>query len=93
VAALDAGGVAAQFLREAHGHYKAIGAAGNAVPFIRSVVEAAVQAQPSTISGDAFAGVVLGDNGALPADFITALAAHRHWGRDETQQMGTVARP
>jgi catalase len=93
VATLDAGGVAAQFLREAHGHYKAIGAAGEAVPFIRSVVEAAVQAQPSTTSGDAFAGVVLGDDGALPPDFIAALAAHRHWGRDETQQMGTVARP
>jgi len=46
------------------------------------------------VRGDVMAGVVIAESVAgFPADFTQAIARHRFWERDATQQMGGTVRP
>ncbi len=54
----------------------------------------AVEDQPESASGTPTAGIVASDDIAeLAPQFLAALARHRHWDRDVTQQMGSSVRP
>ena len=53
----------------------------------------AVDNQPESAEGTPTSGVVAEDEtSALSAKFLAALAKHRHWDRDVTQQMGSSVR-
>jgi len=94
VAALRAGAAALQFLREAHAHYKPIGATSEGAELVRTALAQAEQAEPDSVRGDVMAGVVIAESVAgFPADFTQAIARHRFWERDATQQMGGTVRP
>ena len=94
VNALRAGAAALQFLREAHGHYKTIGASGDGAGLVMLAIGQAVDNQPESAEGTPTSGIVAADvSSELSAQFVAALAKHRHWDRDVTQQMGSSVRP
>ena len=79
VDALSAEPASGEFLREAYKHCKSI--AGNDVgaEFVERVLATAFE------TGGENEGMTLGRNasiGKIAADFIEAIAAHRHWGRE-----------
>ncbi|MCU0684556.1 MAG: DJ-1/PfpI family protein [Polyangiaceae bacterium] len=79
VQALAAGGSAAPFLQETFRHCKAIGATGDAVPWVQKVLGLD---QP-TIGVNL--GVVWGQPSELDTftqGFVAAVAEHRHWQRE-----------
>jgi catalase len=94
IATLRADGGAAQFLREAHAHYKPLGATGDGVALLTAAIAQADAMKPESVRGDPMAGVVTAEtpDGFAPA-FIAAIAQHRHWERDQTQQLGVSAKP
>ncbi|MEO8538730.1 MAG: catalase [bacterium] len=94
VRSLREGAAALQFLREAHGHYKPIAATTEGADLVTTAIGQAVANQPDSSSGTANAGVVVGESAAAVAvPFLAAIAKHRHWDRDITQQMGSSVRP
>ncbi|MCC7366760.1 MAG: catalase [Dehalococcoidia bacterium] len=95
IAALRDGAAAVQFVKEAHAHYKPIAASGEGAELVRAAIGMAAQAEPASAGGDPLAGVVLAetDTATLGQDFLAAIARHRFWERDQTQQMGSSVRP
>ncbi len=95
IAALQSGAAAIQFLREAHAHYKPIGGSAEGADLVRVAVDLAVGSQPASAGGDPMAGVVLAARGdaSFAEEFAAAIAKHRFWSRDATQQMGGSAKP
>lgn len=94
VTALREGASALQFLREAHGHYKTIAASGDGAGLVMLAIGQAVEDQPESATGTPTAGIVASDDiSELAPQFLAALARHRHWDRDVTQQMGSSVRP
>jgi len=95
IAALRAGAAAMQFVREAHGHYKAIGATGEGCELVRLAIGMAAAGEPASAEGDPLAGVVLAEDvsGSFAAELLAAMGRHRAWERDVTQQMGSTVRP
>ena len=73
------------FLREAYNHCKAIAASGAGVDLLESAVGVAPAGDRATRSSSARAGILANRDakvGRLGADFIKAIARHRHWERE-----------
>jgi catalase len=84
IAALKNEAPAIEFLQDAFKHYKAIGATGAGVKLLDAA--GITNAKPHPEAGpdaDPQAGVVTANTGGrkFAADFVAAIAAHRHWNR------------
>ncbi|MEO5987703.1 MAG: catalase [Candidatus Eisenbacteria bacterium] len=76
---------AIRFVKEAHGHAKALAASGDGVQLLVAAGAAhrAAGRGPAVANGE---GVVIAEGSqvkTLAKRFIDAIAAHRHWGREE----------
>jgi catalase len=77
---------AVEFVGEAYKHCKTIGATGEGATLLEAAGIGRGKAQPG--QKEAWAGVVLrkgGDINGVAAEFIKAVAQHRHWSRERKE--------
>lgn len=92
-AALKGESDALHFVNEAYKHCKAIAATGAGVDVLRASHLGAVKQGKATFDGNkvvADEGVVTGQDaqaGKAAAEFVKAIAQHRHWGREMKDQV------
>jgi catalase len=93
IAGLAGSAAALQFIREAYGHYKPIGAASEGVSLAQQALGQAAALMPDTSHGAPASGVSFGQGaGEVAKGFLAALSRHRAWDRDVTQQIGVLAK-
>jgi catalase len=86
IKALMADSDAGQFISEAYKHCKTIGASGEGAALLEAAGIGTGKAQPG--QKEASAGVVVGkgsDTSSVAAEFIKAVAQHRHWSRERKE--------